>query len=565
MNLGKCGMSTISKLDSAGASPAVDPAKEPMTAQAVGLDRAHSPHLPSLDGLRFIAALNVVVAHGYWYVVLLQQEPTPGAFENLMRSGANLGMTLFFVLSGFVIHYNYHKTVPQSMSGKLDFFIARFARLYPLFLLVFAYDFVTLLWAQGYFSGYVFSLYDPFKALPQYLTFTEAWWWWPIGQTYANEYYGTWLTGATGVMWSLSTEVFFYFAYLFCAGALTRLSGRRLAIFGIAVTAYGLIYYAGSLTHTSELKQWALLHYPDSNPDQFTHWILFQSPLGRISEFLLGVVAAQAFLSRPKNLESESIARLLTYGALGAFILFFVWAYGNSGTPVAAIGTQCGAPFIAILIYGTARYRSALAQALSSSVCVKLGNASYSLYLLHYFVVHQLGQRLVEDFPQVSRWLIFFCMVVLALIVSYASYILIERPAIRWVRANFRPLRLTIWLPATLMLVSLFSVLVSVHMSALANSDPAEPAGYIHISSASFGENCNAALHDNVLGLMRRACNGTRSCNFDYDIEKLRDPAGGCEKQFQVLYSCGPNDKSREYLISKFNRPQMNVAFSCSK
>ena len=556
-------MSTILKLDSASASEPVDSTQQSTTAQAVGPGRAHTAHLASLDGLRFVAALSVVIAHGYWYLVLLQQEPTPGVFENLMRSASGIGMTLFFVLSGFVIHYNYHKTVPESVSGKLDFFIARFARLYPLFLLVFAYDFFTLLWAQGYFSGYVFSLYDPFKALPLYLTFTESWWWWPIGQTYANEYYGTWLTGATGVMWSLSTEVFFYFAYLFCAGALTRLSGRSLAIFGITVTAYGLLYYIGSLTHASELKQWAIFHYPNSTPEQFTHWIMFQSPWGRISEFLLGVVAAQAFLTRPSSLEGESIARLLTYGSLGAFVILFAWAYGNSGTPIANIGTQCGAAFIAILIYGTARYRSALARVLSSPVCVKLGNASYSLYLLHYFVLHELGQRLVVDFPQVSRWLIFFCMLVLALIVSYISYTLIERPAIRWVRANFRPLRLTIWLPATLTLVSLFSVLVSVHMNALANSDPAEPAGDIHISSASFGENCNAALHDNVLGLMRRTCNGSKSCSFDYDILKVRDPAGGCEKQFQVLYSCVPGDAKREFMIPLFNHPQMRIEFAC--
>jgi peptidoglycan/LPS O-acetylase OafA/YrhL len=366
-------------------------------------------------------------------------------------------------------------------------------------------------------------------------------------------------------MWSLSTEAFFYFAYLFCAGALSRLSGLRLAIFAVAVTAYGLLYYAGSLTHASELKQWALLHYPDSDPGQFTHWIMFQSPWGRISEFLLGVVGAQVFLSRPKSIESETVARLLTYGSLGGFILVVVWAYGNTGTPIANIGTQCAAAFVAILIYGTAQYRSVLARALSTPICVKLGNASYSLYLLHYFVLHQLGQRLVQHFPQVSRWLVFLCMIALALIISYISYLLIERPAIRWVRGNFRPLRLTIWLPAILTLISLFSELISVHMSALARSDPAEPASYIHISSASFGENCNVALHDNVLGLMRRACNRMKSCSFEYDIQKLRDPAGGCEKQFQVLYTCGLDDYRREYLVPKFNRPQMKIEFACDR
>ena len=72
------------------------------------------------------------------------------------------------------------------------------------------------------------SPYDAFKALPLYLTFIQTWWWWPIGSTTAYAYYSTWMTGATGAMWSLSTEAFFYFAYLFGAGVLGRLIGRWL-------------------------------------------------------------------------------------------------------------------------------------------------------------------------------------------------------------------------------------------------------------------------------------------------------------------------------------------------
>jgi peptidoglycan/LPS O-acetylase OafA/YrhL len=522
-------------------------------------------HVPALDGLRFLAALNVMVAHGYWYLVLLQREPeVSSAFANLMRTGANIGMTLFFVLSGFVIHFNYHKSVPASAAGKLDFFIARFARLYPLFLLVFGYDFFTLLWAQGYFSGYVFTLYDPFRALPQYLTFTETWWWWPIGSTSAYEYYGTWLTGATGVMWSLSTEAFFYFAYLFCAGALNRLSGRRLVIAGLAVSGCGLAFYIFGWTHSDGLKSWAAAHFPQSSPDEFVHWLLFQSPWGRISEFLLGAIAAQAFLMRAANGERLLTGRLVTYGSSAAFAFLILAVYGRSYTPYAAIGTQCGAAFIAILIYATARYRSYLASFLSNPLLIKLGNASYSLYLLHYFVLHEYGQWLVVRFPQVSRWAIFLAMMIVAIAISYVSYLVIERPAIRWVRRNFRPLRMEIWLPVTLVLVTAFSFLVSIHMRALAHSDPAvEGQGRISIQSASFGENCNAKLHDNIIGLMRRVCNGLTACAFQYDIQKIRDPAGGCDKNFRVLYSCGSGDGQLRYLIPDFNRSQMRIAFGC--
>lgn len=556
-------MSTIAALESA--ATALD---APALQSAVPIVRGTSPvhpHIAALDGLRFFAAFSVMVGHGYWYIVLLQQSRTAlTAFDNLMLSGASVGMTLFFALSGFVIHFNYHKTVPAGMSGKLDFFIARFARLYPLFLLVFGYDFFTLLWTQGYFSGYVFSLYDAFKALPLYLTFTQTWWWWPIGSTTAYDYYSTWKTGATGAMWSLSTEAFFYFAYLFCAAVLARLAGWRLVIVGGAAVVYGLIYYIFGWLHSNAWSGWAAAHYPEAQPSEFTHWILFQSPYGRMSEFLLGAVAAQFLMMRAGKSESGTTAKLLTYGSLVIFLGAVAVVFGQVGNPFVAICSQCFAAFVAILIFAAARYRSRLSIFLSAPLLVKLGNASYSLYLLHYFILHDYGQLLVVRHPEISRWTIYFGMMIVALIVSYISYLVIERPAIRWVRGNFRPLYMIVWLPVLLTLTTLFSVLISIHMRALARSETIQPPGRIAVSSASFGENCDPKLHDNILGLMRRACNGQASCDFVYDVAKIRDPAGGCLKRFQVLYSCGPDD-TREFLMPEFTRPQMRIAFACAR
>jgi len=555
-------MPAIAALDELAATVTAASTQQPAPQAARAAPVLH-PHVPSLDGFRFLAAFSVMVSHGYWYVVLMQQQPAhPTAIDNLMLAGGSYGMTLFFVLSGFVIHFNYHKTVPAGLSGKFDFFIARFARLYPLFLLVFGYDFFTLLWAQGYFSGFVFTTYDPFKPLPLYLTFTQTWWWWPIGSTTAYAYYSTWMTGATGAMWSLSTEAFFYFAYLFLAGALGRLFGWRIAIAAVAVALYGLAYHIGGWLHSRDMVGWVAANYPDAVPNDFTHWVLFQSPWGRISEFLLGAIAAQVLL-RKRDSDGNGRGTWLTYGSFGAFVVLVVAVFGHSRSPLSVIGTQCCASIVAVVIYATARYRSRLAAFFSSPLLVRLGNASYSLYLLHYFILHDYAQQLVVAHPEVSRWTIYIGMMVVALALSYVSYVLFERPALRWVRANFRPLRMEVWLPVTLGLIALFSVLISVHMRALANSETGQPAGRIAVSSASFGENCDARLHDNVLGLMRRVCNGAATCAFDYDIYKLRDPAGGCGKRFQVLYSCSPDGAQQEFLIPLFDRPRMRITLAC--
>ena len=526
----------------------------------------HHPHIRALDGLRFLAAANVMIAHGYWYIVLMQEKGT-GAdlLSRWILSGAGIGMTLFFVLSGFVIHYNYHRTVPGSRSGTLQFYIARFARLYPLFLVVFGCDFARILWEQGYFSGYVFKTYDPFKALPFYLSFTQTWWWWPLQGTSAYEYYGTWTTGATAAMWSLSTEAFFYAAYPLFAGRLSRLSGRALAVFALGSMAFGLVYYTWALTHQELLVGWAAHHFPYAPSDQFAHWVLFQSPWGRISEFLLGASAAQAFLVSNRQGSHEGAPRLGRWLALASLIAFITpTAYIFGFTGIGVVGTQLCAAMAAVFAFAVARYRTRISVVLSHPFCVRLGDASYSLYLLHYFILHDYGQDFVLRYPEVPRWLIYIAMMTAAAIASLISYRFFERPALRWARANFLRLKWQIYLPAALGMITVCSMLLSVHMTAIGNAEPLSESGHISVSSASFGDNCNPMLHDNELGLMRRVCGNQQSCAFDYDILKIRDPAPGCVKRFQVVYSCGPLTPQREFMIERFDKAQMPIELSCN-
>ena len=86
--------------------------------------------LQCLTGLRGVAAYSVLMAHAAAYAY-------PGApiIPHYIHGLPYFGMSLFFVLSGFVIHYNYagmFRTDGLAAGGK-KFFIARFARLYPLY------------------------------------------------------------------------------------------------------------------------------------------------------------------------------------------------------------------------------------------------------------------------------------------------------------------------------------------------------------------------------------------------------------------------------------------------
>ena len=77
-------------------------------------------HIASLDGLRGVAAIMVVLYHSAWWL--------PGA--PLFRSGY-LAVDFFFCLSGFVISYAYDARLQQGMTV-WTFFKARLLRLYPM-------------------------------------------------------------------------------------------------------------------------------------------------------------------------------------------------------------------------------------------------------------------------------------------------------------------------------------------------------------------------------------------------------------------------------------------------
>ena len=86
--------------------------------------------IPSLTGLRIFAALVVYLSH------VGVGPGAPPALSRFADSGY-MGVTLFFVLSGFVLTHRYQAELGSPTARNLwGYCRARFARIYPLYLLV---------------------------------------------------------------------------------------------------------------------------------------------------------------------------------------------------------------------------------------------------------------------------------------------------------------------------------------------------------------------------------------------------------------------------------------------
>jgi glycosyltransferase involved in cell wall biosynthesis len=163
------------------------------------------PTINPLTSLRGIAALLVVVNH--MTLLMLPLGLTP-AKPTLTKTGI-LGMTTFFVLSGFVMYYNYaHRIAANRSEGILQFVFARVARLYPLLIAYVLFNFilnVSRSLSSGDASGA--SLYV--TTLPLYLIGVQSWLYAVINDVNvtASQYFGN-------PAWSVSTELFFYVLFI---------------------------------------------------------------------------------------------------------------------------------------------------------------------------------------------------------------------------------------------------------------------------------------------------------------------------------------------------------------
>jgi peptidoglycan/LPS O-acetylase OafA/YrhL len=373
-------------------------------------------HIVALDGLRFIAAFSVMTSHAAFQIYPFVDYQAMSVWAWNLDHLKNFGMTLFFVLSGFVIHWNYRHKV-QETNGLKRFFIARWSRLYPLFLVMFLLGLTVQVLRHG----------DVWRAMlmtPYFLTFTTSWWYWqPDGQFI----FGVMTNPINGVMWSLATEAFFYCIYPFLAPSTAQMA-RGSAL--LAIVATGLVGALTSLAfigHSGEIMAFGAKHLGASNGEMFLYWLGFYSPWMRFPSFLIGVFTAQLVLSgvRLKPFVADTLAILSLVA-----IAMLVGAPNGNGlfAPYSVVDTSAAVICFTGICLAASAERARIGTLLAAPLMISGGEASYSLYLLHtpiIFATVRSGIDLNVKCP--IAW--YLAVATIAIIAARLSYIYFERPA----------------------------------------------------------------------------------------------------------------------------------------
>jgi peptidoglycan/LPS O-acetylase OafA/YrhL len=354
--------------------------------------------LSALTGVRFYAALLVFLSHA---PLLPGMESL--ADGNLLFNAGVVGVSFFFVLSGFILTYNYVDVFRNDLRVRnyQKFVWDRLTKIYPVHLAV------TLLMIPAQIFSPNFSL--DWRAAPVHLLLAQCFW--PSPEPPFHKYLNV-------PSWSISCELFFY---LLLPLTIYCLFGK----FRRSVPVSLLIIYTCAMG-------WLLRGSSDAAQLFYVSWF---AP-SRFPEFFLGVLLACLYLSTSRR-HGAVTSSLLEVSGL-AFI--FLGAVYRLHAPWPLWGGLLYAPGSALLIYGLAQKRGIFAWHLSHPWLNLLGTASFSFYMIHAPILRALrllwlylGWRVASRVGFVSTALI-VCLAVqgLAIAICYGYEIPVQKRLRKW-------------------------------------------------------------------------------------------------------------------------------------
>ncbi|RKG93546.1 acyltransferase family protein [Corallococcus terminator] len=366
-------------------------------------------YLDVLTGLRFLAAAHIGAYHLY-HMVFTGTEAPPG-LHGLLDSGY-VSVGFFFVLSGFILGYHHLERPPDTREVRKAFWVARFARVYPLYALG------LVLAAPAFFKG----LHAAWVEAPGELWRLDG------ALVLAPLLMQSWVPWTAlawnGAGWSLAVEAVFYAVFPFLAVRLGQ-TGPRALMLGAGV-AYALALVLPVLY---------LLVDPDHTTASSYHsgpWMraLRFNPVARLPEFILGLFAGRYFLLRA---DTAPRPRPVVLMALGVVILAALMA--STSLPFPLMHNGLLAPVFAALLVLLPRSQGFVARVLASRPFCFLGEASYSLYILHMpllFTWKSVMKRLEVSTTSVGAVVV---LTVGVLVLCVLAHQWVEKPARRWIRA----------------------------------------------------------------------------------------------------------------------------------
>lgn len=348
------------------------------------------------------------------FLVFFHHNPTSALVVGplLLWLELHVGVTLFFVLSGFVITWRYDRQGLEREPFLRGYFVNRVARIYPLYIVLLVPT--MLYWGERSLRVWllnvtVFTCFD--SGIPQ--------------------------------AWSLRVEECFYLA-----APLIFLGWRRRPVLPLAIAAAVLlVLFPVAMLPAAQ----GILQSP--------RYVLLYTFFGRFFEFYAGIWLAKRVARAPAAQSARRGFPTFTLaGGLGIAAVVVglaairaatgtVYSYGLYHPAGIALNNLVLPVFIAAFYWGLIRERTLLQRILSSRLANLLGRSSYAFYLVHVGVVRDACLRFLvraADLfgPRAGAAAVGLLqrvgvLFVVVNVLSILLYKLVEAPANRFLRRQF--------------------------------------------------------------------------------------------------------------------------------
>lgn len=313
-------------------------------------DKPHSRYMPGLDGLRALALIGVMGYH----------------WNFGFAGGGFLGVSLFFVLSGYLItdilasQWHHHRRIDLK-----DFWIRRFRRLLPAMLLML---FILVVWVTLFDRSRLATLRSEVLGAVTYISN----WQFIFQQQSYFESFGP--PSPLGHFWSLAVEEQFYLLWPLIMLAVLKLFPRRGQLFtfiaaGAAISALTM----------------AVIYQPGDDPSR-----VYYGTDTRAFGLLIGAGLAIVWPSWKLSTHVSRAARRrlnLTGAVAMLIILFMMWRVNRYDSFLYQGGMFLFSLAAAVLVAVLAHPAASISRLLSWKPLLWIGVRSYGIYLWHYPVM----------------------------------------------------------------------------------------------------------------------------------------------------------------------------------
>ncbi|OUI84258.1 hypothetical protein HK22_05495 [Gluconobacter sp. DsW_056] len=358
------------------------------TSETARLSRPSGDHIPSLQSLRGIASMIVLLRH---YIICFPVGGSIGlAYEDIFLN-SHAAVVVFFVLSGFVLSPSFFSRA-ISLSELLGFYVRRFFRIVPLLAVVTA---LSLLYVKSTLSTWKVPFTSPWfdGLLPHDV---------PLSASILAKCFVGMNSALVPQNWTIACELLVALILPFLVKACTKRLWPALLTFIVAAVLSFLAADGGG-------KTLPLLYTVDFVVGILTFRIL-QSYASRYSDLFFYVMVIGLVCTRVILEVVTGRADLSFHDPLCSLI---------------------EAVFSAFIIYGLAT-QNHMSRLLSARWLVWIGDISFGIYLVHFLVI-VVTARLMSSFLlpyalPVQMVLMLVPVLAISLGASYFSYRFVEIP-----------------------------------------------------------------------------------------------------------------------------------------